>query len=104
MAFTFWQEIFSRILLFLREVHTESTGMSWMRVCGSIVITVILVVFLAHNIAALINGTGYQDFGVESVGVMFVILGAKVLHKKNETGGQSLEDTSLAKPTSKKSK
>lgn len=104
MIFSFSQEILSRVLYFFRDVHTESTGLSWMRVCGTIVISTILTVFVAHNIAALIHGAGYQDFGVESVGVMFVILGAKVLHKKSENNLLLDEEAAPIKPSSKKSK
>lgn len=104
MIFSFWQEILSRILYFFRDMHTESTGLSWMRVCGTVVISTILIVFLSHNIVALINGTGYQDFGVESVGVIFVILGAKVMHKKNERDNQLIESDIPTKTSSKKSK
>ena len=107
MLISFWQEVISRVLYFFRDMHTESTGVSWMRVCGTVTISTILIVFLAHNIAALIRGEGYQDFGVESVGVIFVILGAKVMQRKTELGigGQIIElDDTSTNNTSKKSK
>lgn len=85
--FNFGQIVVTRILKFIRDMHSEDTQVSWMRCCGTVVILTILGVFVAHNVSAIHKGLPYQDFGFESVGIITAVLGAKVWQRKNENAG-----------------
>lgn len=76
--------LFKKSLGYFKEVHSEDGSHSWMRVCGSVIIGSVLAVFIAHNAMSLYRGTGYQDFGLESVGVILSVLGTKVWQRKTE--------------------
>jgi len=104
--FDFAKITIDKILGFFATMHSENeSNVSWLRVCGSFIIASIILVYLSFNAVALYKGLPPVDFQIQSVAVVFGVLGAKVMHKSKEASGpltNVLEDLSLDKDDPKK--
>jgi hypothetical protein len=61
--------------------------MSMMRFASFTVVSVIMSVFLAHNIVAMINGLGFVGIGFQEATLIATVLGAKAAQTFGESKG-----------------
>lgn len=69
---------------------TDKNKISTMRVSVLIITIVILGVYVAHNIMAMVAGNGLVSLGWDQVIVLTTILGAKALQHKSEVSKQTV--------------
>jgi uncharacterized membrane protein YfcA len=70
---------------FIKDIVSANGNASTTRVCTLLIVAIILIVYVAVNVVAMIKGSGYQDFPTNSVMVLLVALGAKVGQHISET-------------------
>ena len=73
----------------------RSSKISMTRLATLSTMFVILAVYAAHNIIAMVNGAEYVDFPANSVMVILIILGAKVGQHVSESAFKNNTDSQV---------
>jgi len=65
---------------------SDGEKVSMMRISTFITTIAIIGIFVAHNVIAMINGSGFVSMGYEEAGLLAATLGLKALQTKFENG------------------
>jgi arginine exporter protein ArgO len=77
---------------FIRELLADNTGaLSSTRLMSLSIVGVILVVFLVHNILAMIHHLGFQDLGIYAASAIAVAMTSKLAGAFIETRQPPME-------------
>ncbi len=71
----------------------SDSKVSMMRVSTFITTVAIIGTFVAHNVFAMIHGTGFVSMGIEEASLLAATLGLKALQTKFESNGPFVPPT-----------
>jgi hypothetical protein len=68
----------------LKELFSDGTALSIMRVMGAAVVAVVLGILIAQNVESMIAGKGFIDMPVNCLAALIAVIGGKVVQNFTE--------------------
>lgn len=72
------------LISFVARAHSDGTDPSQMRLLVTAVVGTIMLMWVAHNIAAIMHGAGFVTLPPAEAGVIAAMIGGKVWQSKYE--------------------